>query len=424
MNKRNINIPFLLLCFYMYFPFAFKGIGIYQYLLIYGISYIGIIFNIRKLKKYITTEYIVWAFICYLIIFAGSIIIPLGYRTNDFSYTRRLISIINLSSKSLFLISIFIRIYKENAKLDLYIKYYVLSCSILVCTTIIFLMFPSLKTFWKNNIIYNGANEIELAELRNYVTRYSIIGFSGFRQTFMCAISYILSMYLILSKSNVMKNISKYIVLLLSLLGTFFYGRIGLLVILCITSLIIPVLLIKKPKILITLILSVLILIVVINYLKDSNEIIRTWYNWAFSVFINYIETGDLSTGSSETLFTRMYFKMDTDTFLIGDGLYTSSSGGYYMRTDAGIMRPILFYGIFLTLMGYMSCLFILYGMYKKFKINNDNWGKFICFIILITLVAFEIKGEIFYFLISLILPIYILLRYNNDLQIKGEKYE
>ena len=36
----------------------------------------------------------------------------------------------------------------------------------------------------------------------------------------------------------------------------------------------------------------------------------------------------------------------------------------------------------------------------------------------------FDVKGEIFYFLISLILPIYILLRYNNDLQIKGEKYE
>lgn len=424
MKKSSINIPFLLLCFYMYFPFVFKGIGNYQYILIYGISYIGIIFNIRKLKKYITTGYIGWAIICYIIVLIASIVIPLGYGTNDFSYTQRLIGLLNYTAKSVFLISIFVNIYKENASIEEYIKYYVISCGILVCSTILFIIFPSLKFFWKNNIIYETLNKVELSELKSYLTRYSIIGFSGFRQTFMCVISYIFSMYLILSKSNVMKNSSKYCVLLFAVLGTLFYGRIGLLVIMVITILLMPFLVIKNPKIFSIIIISVSILMLTFNILKEKNTMVKYWYNWAFALFINYFETGELSTGSSDALFNDMYFKMDLETFLIGDGRYQALTGGYYMKTDAGLMRPILFYGVFFTIIGYMSCVFIIYGIYKNFKINNNKLGKYMSFLLFISLIIFEIKGEIFYFFISLIIPIYILLIYNKDLQIKGENYE
>ena len=404
MNKKNINIYFLLLLFYMYFPFTFKGIGTYQYILIYGISYIGILFNIQKLKKYISTEYIAGSIISYVIVIIASIVIPIFHGTNDFSYTRKLISILNFSAKSIFLIGIFIKIYKENATPNLYIKYYVIACSMLVCSTVLFILFPSLKNFWRNNIIFENEYQFNLSNQLNYVTRYSIIGFSGFRETFMCVISYILTMYLILSKSNVMNNISKYIVLIFSVIGTFFYGRIGFITVICLTLLLVPILLAKKPKILIKVICSIMILILTLSLLKEKNETIKAWYNWAFAIFINYQETGELYTGSSDALFNNMYFKIDKETFLIGDGLYRNIDGSNYKLTDAGLMRPILFYGIFFTIIEYMVCIFIIYGIYINYKKENDKFGKYISFLIFVSLLIFEIKGEIYYFLISLIL--------------------
>ena len=50
-------------------------------------------------------------------------------------------------------------------------------------------------------------------------------------------------------------------------------------------------------------------------------------------------------------MFTQMYFKIPLDTFLIGDGMYTTALGGYYMGTDVGYMRTILYAGLPLFLL-------------------------------------------------------------------------
>ena len=79
-------------------------------------------------------------------------------------------------------------------------------------------------------------------------------------------------------------------------------------------------------------------------------------------MFFNFFENGSIGTSSSEVLQT-MYFQVSEKTFFLGDGYWINPNGfGYYMGTDAGYMRHILYYGLFPSLFLY---LLYIYGFYK-----------------------------------------------------------
>lgn len=244
--------------------------------------------------------------------------------------------------------------------------------------------------------------------------------FRGFRQTFMCMLSVIFSLYLLKKEE---KNKNLIILLLLSALGTLFYGRIGL--ICCLIAIIVLLPKFKltynniKKIIIVFLIVSMIFLIV--DNLKDKNELINKWYNWAFSIFISLENNDNISENKSITSVTDMWFLPETETLLIGDGQYTTSSGGYYMNVDVGFLRPILFYGVFWTIVAYLVFIFIILGIKKRFNQKFDKFGNTIATIILLAVVFFEAKGEIFYFAISLIIPIYMLQGYEHNKEVNTE---
>lgn len=84
---------------------------------------------------------------------------------------------------------------------------------------------------------------------------------------------------------------------------------------------------------------------------------------WAFQMYYNYLETGQFSTSSTDGLINEMYFHVDLDTFLFGDGKFLNENGSYYKSTDAGYMRNVLYFGI----VGFVL-LFIMISM-------NVKWG-------------------------------------------------
>ena len=88
-----------------------------------------------------------------------------------------------------------------------------------------------------------------------------------------------------------------------------------------------------------------------------------------------------------------MYFPVEEKTFLIGDGKYTNEDGSYYMYTDAGYMRNILYFGIlgFIFLFLYQISFFIW-----------DYKNLFINFIILIYILIMHVKGDVLAFSIIL----------------------
>jgi len=87
-----------------------------------------------------------------------------------------------------------------------------------------------------------------------------------------------------------------------------------------------------------------------------------------------------------------MYFKLDFGTFILGTGRYSEANGAYYMDTDAGYMRVILYFGI----IGFFLLLFLqrLY-LYKEYGSNRINRVVIIGFVLIM-----QIKGEVVGFLI------------------------
>lgn len=78
---------------------------------------------------------------------------------------------------------------------------------------------------------------------------------------------------------------------------------------------------------------------------------------YAFEMFFSAAEGDGFNTKSTEIL-QKMYFPVENSTFWFGDARWLGDGGiGYYMHTDAGYMRHILFYGVFGSLI-----LYLLYG--------------------------------------------------------------
>ena len=126
--------------------------------------------------------------------------------------------------------------------------------------------------------------------------------------------------------------------------------------------------------------------------MKNRVPAIDAWFDWAFDLVINFINKKTLRTDSSDVLLNRMLFIPDFKTILIGDGRYTENEL-YYMETDAGIMRPLLFGGLIFAFVRYIS----LYGilLWRMFKRETENPEKIVFFWILLMCILFEIKGEI-----------------------------
>lgn len=118
---------------------------------------------------------------------------------------------------------------------------------------------------------------------------------------------------------------------------------------------------------------------------------------WAFEMFINSQEGNGVETQSTNQL-KDMYFDISNSTFLMGDGYYRdpNDSAAYYMGTDAGYMRQILFYGIFGSLILYSFYFFIFKNMLLKSLKMYDNSTAVMIFLIAFYFFFAHIKGDVF----------------------------
>ena len=110
---------------------------------------------------------------------------------------------------------------------------------------------------------------------------------------------------------------------------------------------------------------------------------------YMFEGFLNFFNTGTVSMSSTDNLFDNMYFSIPFKTLLIGDGMYSGVSGGYYMGTDAGFMRPVLFMGI----MGIILLLLIQINILKLSR-NHRKLNKYDLAILGLAIIL-QIKGEV-----------------------------
>lgn len=340
-----------------------------------------------------------------ILLTAAAVIIPIIYGTYDYTYfTEEIMTVTKIMFRMLFLVML-IKKNIPNADWRTFCKYFIFSCLLYIGSTVVMMVIPQIKDLFYSIVKENEHSKTLALETR-YSTRYGWAGFSTFEYTFKCLIAIIFNNYFI------QKNIKqKYVLFPIAvtavlLAGTLFYGRIGTLAALIILFFFALRLMIKRPKIFMWCVAGLLLCIAALLVLKNRVSAVGAWFDWAFDLIINFINNKTLRTDSSDVLLNKMLFIPDFKTILIGDGRYTENEL-YYMGTDAGIMRPLLFGGLIFAFLRYIS----LYGilLWRMFKRETENPEKTVFFWILLMCIVFEIKGEIIFSCLPILLGALIL---------------
>lgn len=100
-------------------------------------------------------------------------------------------------------------------------------------------------------------------------------------------------------------------------------------------------------------------------------------FNFAFEIFINYAETGEASSASTDIMW-NMYDTIPASfkTWIIGDALWTDPDGlGYYMHVDIGYLRALWYFGV----IGTISLFLYYFYTLKLVFVRKQLFGSYSC---------------------------------------------
>ena len=385
--------------FYMW-PMKFKIYGDVLWYFIYaGIPVLCLLWNYKILVKWlcgIKNVIIKFLFIYIMALLWGGVSVSIN--NGDFTYYGFLLRIIQNIVIYIFLLLVQYHAFGKIS-IESFFKYYIVSICINVFSTIIFLINNDLKELWIQLLVQTDA-KLDMADAVNQQTRFSLQGFSAFGQTALCALGALTSLYL-MHKSKSVVNVWMF-TFVVCLMGCLFYGRIG--VILSILFYIIYELTdikIVNLKRILVLGLIVTMLVIVTFYLAEYDWRIKAWLDWVsepVESFLFGLQYGQISFGNSANKLTEdMYFMPEDDTIIFGDARYQNSDGSYYMHTDAGVLRHILYYGILGELLGYSLIILVVIELMKIFKKQGDKLLLIMMFLFTMLFMVLEIKGVIYH---------------------------
>lgn len=407
------NLFFLLLFFYVNFPFSFKSIHFIQDLSVLTISCMVIVLNLKMLFekfKLLRPDVLIF-FLMFAFLTILSVVYPFIRGTNDLSmFSNVFFSSIQLVVTNVALVIIYFKLFKEEASFERLVYFYILTCILYITITFILVLLPTLKNQWVS-LLYISERDINHMQKAQYAMRVGIDGFSGFKQTFRFSVGLVLLVHKMIEKIKKMEKISTrdYIFLILLSFGTVMYGRIGS-VVAALSILILIGYFVGKPRslnIALGTIIGAVFILVLLLTMSVFVSPIRVWVEWAFEMFFNLFRSGEFSSVSTSVLFGQMYFVPDLKSFLIGNGLFTDPvTGSYYMSTDVGFMRNILFYGFIPTSLLYFSAVYLVSRISKLLKLDKKS-GTFFFILVLILFFVFEIKGAVYQYIVPVLLPFY-----------------
>lgn len=412
-KKKTVNYLFIsLIAHYLFYPFYIGNIpNSLQQIVIFGLFLLYAFFNFEtivplfaKLGQY--KKYMVFAATLYAIVLGSAFLVPFIYGTGDLSYfAQHFRQVLFLSRYIILLAIIRTHISSYNLK-DQVLKLFTEATRDYVIFTIILITIPKFRSIWIN-IIHETASRIELLNLPSYFARIGWAGYSGFSMTFFCTLSALFSLYLILKSMQNKKGIPKsdIISLLFALIGNSFYGRAGLLTSLLLIgiSVIYMIFINKKFHYALMLIFGIIGVFLFLTFLQQFSSTLASWYNWMMQPIISLLETGTIQTSSTDTLWT-MWFIPDPIMLIFGNGFYTSPIGdNYYMSTDVGLLRPVLFFGIFLTTLLYLIPIILIGAIGTKTRLNRH-----FAFMMILSLFIFEVKAESVQLLIPLVIMLFL----------------
>lgn len=415
-EKINIKIWYLFLVAFIQFPLKLKGNLIYlSYMYVYGIPLIYLMLNINwVIKLYKCNKKIGFQFfkLIYIYIFLISILWPFICGTYDFSYITSYWSDIALwCIKYLFLIIVYKKNVNKKGEIEGFFEYFIRGTSLYVLVSLVSWLASPVKELMYKIIYLSNADLLKMERLE-YHTRFGWTGWSGFNETMVCSVAVIMACILILNNNDDVSKQKHYLFsLIIPLIGNALYGRTGFLVsAICIALTCLFVFLKGNVRYIIIIILLFFAGQTLFTMLNERIEIFQIWYKWVFSALENYRNGGKFydNMGSIQHLTTHMYWLPEWKTLLFGDGRYMNDDGTYYLYTDSGLMRPMLYYGI----VNYIISIIAVFLLVKEFafsvsKNGNQQNYKLIIIMLLLSIAGFEFKGESLWMFISILLPLY-----------------
>lgn len=386
--------------FYLVGAVTVQRIILWSVLAIYAFKHFPYIKKLRKGSKRKICSGVLFAFGIWTFM---AVFLPFIHGTGDYSYISYVVGFI---SWFIYLFDIVVRLMKKypNKNIqELFMRTVVFCMVLYVISTILILAFPVLREVVLT-VVNQSDSDLNLLSRDKYYTRIGWAGFSGYNTSLKCTVAICFQLIIIIQKIYERRKVKirDILIYFILLLGNFFYARTGMLLSLVCTIVAIAGLALWLNKIgaFIKYFFGFSLVLVgalaVMNLYAGNNAVI----NWIFEVFINYEQGRGVSSTSTSIIFNQMLFKISGNTLLLGDGYYTSPDGGYYMKTDLGFMRLILYGGIVYAGIVYGI---LLYMLRKISKISREKIITLLTVLLLITFCGFEFKGESIVVLIPLI---------------------
>ncbi len=417
MKKMDIS-PWILILFCLYlFPIVGNNFKLFSYYILYLIPLFYFIYYYKRFLYYIKKElkYVIITVGGTFILLGLSIIVPVLHGTGDFSYIETVTAVFRRYIVYVFLMMIILQTRKGKNPLKQFLFYWSLASSLYVFVSLVMFLVPAVREGWQ--WIWNF-DEYNRLQTYGYGARFGWAGFSNFRETIKCSLSLVFLFYLYFDKKKGESFVTApaYLVMTgLNLLGNMFYGRSGVVVfaVVFLTAIIIYR---KVTPYSATFVFFLGLTVVnIILIISQFNLSVHDWIDWVSTPFINLIKTGSFQNYSADHLLHDMIFYPGLKTLLIGDGMYTVNGNLYYMDTDSGFMRQILFWGIVPTVFSYFLTLYPLLTMVKR-KEWKFPLMLFLCFVL------YEFKGEVYYDMLPLFFVLAYLYLYDLKLKIRGKK--
>lgn len=328
-------------------------------------------------------------FLCSLLLISLSI--SAFHGTYDFAYAKNFVSqIITLICVVISCSLIFYS--KINAKIDI-VDY---GCRLIVWSFMLqsiiqILAFSNSQIASLVHLTYFGS-VIELYEGHGGVRGVSLTGSPGWGLTVGYGIAFLLytKIYLIDNKPTMLSILYG----LLLVIGNFFAGRSGFIgAILSVLMFVISTVPLYR-KLLILLFVPFLNILVIalisILFPQMVNTLVEKVFPFVFEFYYAYESTGEIQTGSTNVLKEMWQVPISFETFWLGDGYFMNPFGtGYYMKTDVGILRNILYGGILWYILIVLYALLISFSTYKW--MNKST--RLVAIFIFLMLAIFDIKA-------------------------------
>ena len=384
-RKRNWIYKALILCcivlglFFYFFPIQFAICPISPTNLLQCIGGIWIFAMIIKKNGFINKPIAEYCLLSLFIICLGVCATSIFSSNNDYS-----IPIDKGAYNILYMCAAFaiVRLtdnyycHLENTTIVI-IKWLVLITVIYAIISICFFLFPELYNNYLSIITISDYAE----QTSSSLSKYRLVGASTKVQYANAATHYGITLwgiiFLIKQKNNFFSTyrIISYLIITILVVAGIFSGRTFLVIILL--TIVYLFLLNKKKhnRILrtgldfISIFCPVFIVSgFLISYIFITNPMA---IDWAFEMFINLSESGEISTNSTDTLGSMWHIFPDNfKTWILGDGKAYAELG-YYVASDVGYIRSIFYWG----LLGTFSYYFI-HLLYYKILINtSDNYA-------------------------------------------------